>query len=1467
MAKSRNTFQGGMDQDTSKSKYDNTHYYSLTNGKILTEEGLSSGSLENEDGNLLSFSLPDTYGFWKIRFNTPEEPTSGTLDINYNSSVNNTGNVSNIEDLYAAMLVALSGLSSTDYKLVRNGEFIYLIPLTSALTFIFGREGLSDNNGLFEVEPQTGLKIIGWTTLREEVILFTTNDTSTAPSSAGQIWKFSYDPITKIINNIGSNSTLTLSSHLIYNNMLNFSTHWHIGTEAEGHYENSKTGRVYWTDEYNNLRTVNALDPNLLGLSVGDLTINASAAMTMPVLDKVTTGGSLPNGATMQYAYRLFNAGGGTTVFSPVTNPIPLGDFDPLSDTAGNRPWEADGDTKSTGSKSVHYSIRGIDTSYNYIQHIAIQTGNSSSIYMFQEEAVPSDGNLDVVHTDTGDNIPVTKEEFAFLTRTFKRCKTITIKDKRLIAANLDTLDTTLDGWESRAYRFNSVANGKTSLLVDKELSNVTLSAATSPPDYTLVPDEHDAINDYNLEEHLASDGVVNTANQYKFKEDGVTLGGSGLNVSYEFTTQAITLKATVSGAGSNGYAKDGNYNTIHYNRYRSAPYSNSSPIQLNGEDRVGPEEYQSFMSPAVTNTFKGYARGETYRFGIAFYDMSGNPYNTKWIGDIKIPEATEAVGGAYPYRVTTADIAVGNIANGNNPIQGNSIGVQFTIDTSSLLGVVSGYEIVRVKRESQDKTRMGTGVMTNFGLVNGTNYPGRRYKTQTNGFFAAGGVPTGFSVTNFADSDQVEVQGTSSAPTAIINDAPVFSYTSGLKTMAIISPTTIVRKSSKYSYKTGDTVRTLGFYKDLYEAGTIYQKRNADDHNGDPDKLVAGYNVLGREWTTNTNCQETRVIEREEQVEMGSVLTSGSWSGPGDLNANFINASPSTNGEKDPAGVGGQKQVINIPSKFQYYNPNAVVGNSGTSPGMLQREALADSVTNPIVGAVKSYWWREISYDRVIAKQYGGNTYESRSGNEYISTGTFEPLKEYSIGSRTMIAYGGDVFVSMFHYQFFEQNYGSLNQGNFEVNDYKYHLGFAMPCETPINCDYLDAGHYASENDTNWLKGVGSQSSVGEAVYNLGKHYSFENEIKKIFYPKDFIDNNVEEHPHRIWASEPKIDGELLDSWRVWLTNNYTEVEGQYGQINKITTIRDSFLFYQDRAFGTASINDRSVINDENGVALTVGSGGILDDFGYISRNTGTRQKFSVVPTGEAVHHFDGVLKKWFRYGQGAKPLSDVEGLHSHLLSYDGNLLASDRILEGSGVHGVFDKVRNKVYMTFLGAHSSAALPGSDVAPSTEEENFTITYNEALRAYDEFSNCSPSLWLETEGKVLAVARDDETVGTVDPRNKGYLQYEGDKNKFFETVYPTIIEMILVPNADTTNVFDTVSYKSEISINGVDMPNLTWDSIQVVNDHQDSGVITLVPDSNAQRRFRSWRLNIPRDASSPNGDARMRDYFIKVIYS
>ena len=1430
MAKTKNTFIELMDQDTSKSKYKNTKIYKGVNIKVLTEEGLSSGAIENEDGNKLSFEIPDTFPIYKIKYNNISNPTGGTLTFNITdpitglTSIITTTNVDSIDELYTE-IVSVTSIISDDVKIISRGSFIYIICLNNYLSIYNSSGGLSEVTNVPYIDSQSDLKIIGWLTLRDEIVLFTTNETSETPSSAGQFWKFKYDPITKEIDGL-SNGKLSLYDHYIYNGYLNFSTYWHIGTEALGHYENSKVARGYWTDEYNQLRSANMLDPDLFSTDPSQFDIVEGVTHVIPVVNSVRNGGNIPYGACVQYCYRMYTDGGRLSTISPISNPINLAEYDPLDLSIGNRNHESPGELGSAGAnKVIRYTLNNLDSSFSYIEHIAIVTSDTggTDIYKFAEEEIPADGNLTVTHSDKLLNIPLTPLELSTLTRTFTKCKTITIKDKRLIAANLSTTSIELDDYDSRAYRFNSSRIAK---LLDNEISTINLDDTFSNVDYTIVPEDFDCINPYNKAD------IPSNTNRYKYQSDGVTLGGEGLNIKYKIINKEIPIRSRISGL-SGGLPSNGEYDIFTIGRVNDAPiYNNSNFKTLNDENRIHQSSRQNFKSPLICGAYTGYARGEVYRFGIVFYDKQGNPLNVKWIGDIRLPEAYEDSGtnGITKHNVLSGGwININGKYSNDAPIIGKSLGVEFEVNIEPIKNLISGYEIVRVKRDESNKTRLGTGLLTHF-----TNQFGTSLRD-------AGGIPLPSLIDSYTN---VGVAGNVGQIWGLPFEPSVTSDTNSLKTALIISPTSLLRNQTSYTYKSGlDKIRTIGFYKDLRgtetspTGATNYETGGFMAINSSLSNKSQAYNlILGFEWYPATSSTaEVKDITQEDVFSGESYLRnfkySASLSFPGDT---FINMSGSFDSSpiRFPAGIGDDKQIMDIDSIFSYYTPTQI---ADARQGFITNPPLPSNVGNISADT----WWREVSYERSLLNQYGGNTNEARSRNAYISTGSYKPIYEDSNDININTVFGGDVYITQFNYQ-----YLSFNEGNSIVpqSAAKKHMGISFPCETPINTEYQVEGCYGDKTTRDALSGVNTILLNGKKNYVVPFHYAKQNEVKAIFYPAGFIDRDIVEHPHRIWASERKLDGELLDSWKIWLPNNYTEVDGQYGQINKITTARDIFHFYQDTAFGAASINDRAVMNDEDGVSFTLGSGGILDDYGYISRNTGTRQKFSVVPTGMSIHHYDDILNKWVRYSDGPKPVSDIEGLHSTFRKLNGQFLKSDRTLLGKGIHGMFDKVRNRVHMTFLDAK--------------DDVDYTIIYNENLQGFESFSDCIPSMYLESHGKLLAINPE---------LTKGYVQYEGEKNNFFGTVYPSVIELILNPAQDMTAIFDNIEYKGEISINDIDQSNLTLDSLQVINDHQDTGVISLVPDANIKRRFRSWRTTFPRDITSPNQDARMRDYFVKLI--
>jgi len=1479
----RNTYIDGMDKDSSKSKYSNTRYLRGSNIKLITEDGLSTGNIENEDGNKFLFKLPTIYPVYRIYYTDIENPVLDTLSITYIDPITNISTNVNcigtsLEDLFESISANLNPLiEAKKIKLIHSISHITLV-LYDEYVNIFNSLQSTNHITVEQIlDKLSNLKIIGGAYLREEIVIFSTSSDDETPSGTdGQIWKFAFNNNITDIENING-SKLDSYYHLIYNGKLNFSTYWHIGREAIGHYENSKTGRVYWTDEYNQLRTANLLDPNLLGVLPNTFNIMSNYNTSLPVIKNFGTG-SVMGGSVVQYCYRLAKTGGQYTSVSPLTNPCPLLNTNHVGNDNFLQRWGAQ---PGVYGHSITYEITGIDTNYNVIEHIAVVTENNNlSIYIFKIESVPQDGNLIVIHSDKGENIPLTVEEFSFINRGFKRCKTITIKDKRLIAANLDMLDTIVDNFDVRAYRFNPARLSK---ITDNERTDIDFNGVdfkytnNASLDWTDIPKDYDAINPYNK----------NSSSNYRFQADGITLGGEGPNVKYKFSIRNFEAKDRINGLDGLAAGKGEGYIVAGSRRIHTGDVSGHI---LNGKEVLVPGEFFTYKSASVCVNFTGYSRGETYRFGVTFFDKAGNPFNTKWIGDIKFPEHLD-------YQTNSAN----NFGLGfttNNKIYSKILGIDFDINISDIKDYISGFEIVRVRRTISNRTRLGTGILVPFTdgvtnpVPNKSRYNLDGYTTLEKSYLSSSDKKY------FALADHPAIQGT------YIKENTSRMY-------AFISPiTTSNQFIYEFNIQDKDRVKTIDFQNYIYQGGKNYFNVNNRTNNGSGDYpergTIANEICLpnqqdGNLIINNPNYVESKKVTKGTVLDPATMLNPATFPGmmPGFHYFNGCSVAFKGSGDTDVgfSGFGERKAILELENNFKYFDGN------GTEAGASNQHMITQ--------------WRMVSYERDLISQYGGNTFESRSSNEYISTGSFKFIKETSQDVHTIQVYGGDVYVQYYPHNYFyhayTQNASGIGidagqNGNQRVGRSRYNLGVGFLCESPLNVEIQSNFNYSSNIYKDWFAGV-----LGNALFYLQgprttymfTQYRKQNDSKLIHFAKGFLDDFVDEFPHRIWASDKKIDGELFDNWKLFRPNNFAEVEGMYGEINKIITERDDLLFYQDTALGKFSLNDRTTIPSSDGTVLVLGKGGILDYYNYLSRRTGTKHKFSVVPSSTGIHHYDSNLKKWFLLKEGINPLNDIKGLNSVFKEFDGNLIFDDRLLKRNGVHGIYDRVRNKVYMTFLNTRYSVTNSGLFIPPIEEatppresgsigtstgstdpiSENinvlqpqpgsnidytnitpvpkdnlsnidYTISYNELLEKFESEHDFKPSLYLENSGHLLSTSEDNLSL---------WEHYKGLKNSYYGDEYVSTLELIVNPDGDITKIFDGIEFKSEMYINDIDSFNNSIDNIQILNDHQDSGVIPLIVDGNLKRKFRTWRLNVFRDKTNSSREPRIRDYYMKII--
>ena len=1554
-----NGFTGGMSQDISKFKFDKQKYYFAQNIHVITEGGLSTGSIENIKGTRKDFVLPDLTSY------TYTEPDGNTVTV-----------------------PALSNL-----------------------------------------------KILGGTSYLSKVIVFSTAEDSGTWYS--QVWMFEYDEESDQIINLAGNSELDPARHLMYNRALDMRPEGRV--QAWCRVESDKFFRVYWTDGgLNNLRSINlAPDPftnypvnleKIQNTPQGTIDIITTATLRVPQLDAIYTG-NLPNGRIC-YFYRMISRDGAITTYSPTSDLIDLnagniyGDITEYPETyLETRTTQVDEkdrleNIELNSEKAVKIRIENLDRNYDYIQvgYIIYKEQELAELFLFPEQPYnKNDLSFEFIHDGNEEQVyPLTLEEFTAISNTFEKPKVLTPKNNWLFVANTQAsyfdvhdIEPTFD---SRAYRFNQAG---VCALYDTAGPSTTFNA----PNWPAYGDELDAINPDQL---VYNRQGTNTA----------IIGGEGPVVKYRFS----------------------NYSMLADKGFKySSWYHNGTTSLLNGgrDFKLGPPfinasvdatSYDDLRSPFKSTAWATHARGEIYRYGLVFTDKQGRESYVEWVGDIKMPDYD-----AYPISTFTT--------NNDGELYVNSLGIEFTIDLSNhptLFNHIQHVKIVRVKRDEQDMTRLGTGVTGGFCKWEGYNLTyddiidafckflaayivdqvikkitangdsiltvvlGAAWATIKNNIANAvadilkavltsatpvlwkvnqddysikmliragvaaisglipgiGGVLNvlfGNQITEYiydkvSDIFKVKVAGIGEKVYALhnwnfhgqslgvippptpqeIQEALYGKYSSiaGKDFGYVISP---VHQFDRYNYVYGDKVRVIGTFDndtqlDYKKIVQVYHRNTETGIFNRTHSTAALRRWYNGDYSGDTRVGQSRTIDLQKTLDVGEMIYPNLGSDlPDAIIANChiaIRERYTDQGEdwgglaamsrgRKVMGIGDKKHLIKVDSAFP-----TVQGNTGYID--LDQQDVYSSSKNIFNGITRDYFYQNkvgnaglpmtvnntfssttpapapiglkeprvldgpgdymISYERELVKQYGGNDYVARTINTYEEVLTVDK-NAFTSSVAVIQCFRGDAYVGLYdavNYNYYFEQYPGYDP----AIDSKKSLAEIFPAEAPFNFNLREGKHFAISQNVADLnntekaikrklrrakrkaKRLGIDMNVAmdfiipkrflydeftyDAVYHQSKSF-------KKYYPKPAIDISTTTTTNRIWRSQPKIDGELIDSWRVFKPVDYIEVEGVYGPINNLITFRDQLLFYQTNAIGTAITNERSAVTDSNGQLLQMATSQPFSHWQYLSTETGSSHRFGVVPTNSTVYHVDSLRKKIFKFEGGFNPISDEEQLQSLLRSTcQGNIVSYDQTLGHSqilnypiGVHGEYFPQYNRVLFTFLNNNNGV------------QSNLTLGYNQMLQAFETSYSFTPGLYLKTASRLI----------TADPANPadGYTLFTGNWGEIFGTYtdsYITIINNGERPY-DVKTFNNLILYSEVYDSLGANLPLETISSYRIENDYQDTGTIALIPSTAASntlnnliiRQERKWFVKLDTATGASENTtipARMRDFYAKI---
>lgn len=1412
MSLARNTFTGGLNQDIAKTRMSSESYLDANNMRLLTDFGSSTGQLQNVRGNTLGFTIPDLPIVYKISVDTTGPYAAGTLEINGETSVGNFTPSANStgQDIYNFIDSDINFTSfGTDYNVAVGLTYIIIYSQTVDTAPVFNGTGLTVST---HVTAQANLIPIGFVTLRDDIYIYTTNNNTDNPgghnpdlasdaTSTGQIWKMIYDE-----------ADYTATLELKYNGYLDMSVQYPIPTTATvGVYETTAIQRIYWTDFFTPLRSLNMADVNIMAINPAYIDVNPPAKYSIPLLDEIQDGGSLDVGC-YQVSFVLRNTGGATTTYSELSNPVFIVEESESTSTGGANFKRYIGNViNTTTNKAIAWRFEDLDTNFNIISIIVVKRDTLSGnvqVMQIAEEPIPADGELTFVYTGDEDIVQIDLDAFISVSTAFTHCKTIRQKDNRLFVGNVKNLYSDLD-YDARAYSFDATPGAPPAFDIIE--NGVTNTYTTS--NWTTIAEESDAINpDFSV---------------WRFQSDGATLGGEGPNTKYSYGVLAVKADSTLINATP---ASGSDF------RHTNPEYANTQlTLDVQRIDNTSDQLYNKFAINSdikygyYSGLLKGYQPGEVYRFGIQFFDKRKNPKFVKWIADIKMPHLHETIpAGNMIYEDGTAspctEFVPSFTANksGSSECFVNQLFVKFEINIpAALTTLISGYSIVRLERTEEDRTILGSGILNQVYDDGGTLWLPDLQEVET-----GGPCDPAYPYLNIAANGTSGVLQTArytfDCPEFLLGNYP--GYQSG-------DEIRVVGRFNAAGYG-GDITIDLG--TEPYRLSKLYDK----DLNVDPENAANQFAISQAGW-----CDFG-----------GTYGFSGGY--------NYRNYTRTTNADESDM-LGSKTLCVELSS---------ALGHATTY-------AIARTDNKKLL----------VFYVRPNTNQYGGNTYSARSRNEYILCSHFRPIDEsVTTITDTPMIFGGDVFSQIYDNQKGIKNWGQpLSDGTTRTQytggsvcaaaDWKKSITFFFPCYSSHNTG-LRHGNYVNHN----LDDDDGNLASGYETHEYNLVYSCENNIKK-YYPKPTEFVVISEFDNRIYYSEVKINGETTDSWGQYPVNNFYDVDGVYGPINALEILNEHMICFQEKAVSRLLINPVSMQSDSTGTEVVTGRGATLTKHIYITTDFGTRHQHSVIKTPRAIYFIDALSKSMYSVSQdGAVSISEVKGMSSwfrknlkELVLTRDNPIYVDGSNARAGITGAYHRRYNEVLYTIHDRYSIPAGGGLFIEVVIAK---TLCFNELTGTFTSFYSFAPYQYIYDSRFLASFNPANYQLNAIADQQELWIHDNNSEyGKFYGAYFDSTIKVLVNPMPNVHKIFDNLHLQTEVATindqtqtdtgSGVTPVHETFNTLQVTNDYQDTGAITLTLNSNLVRRHRYWKTYIPNDttnASYSSFKPRIRDFYAAV---
>jgi hypothetical protein len=402
----------------------------------------------------------------------------------------------------------------------------------------------------------------------------------------------------------------------------------------------------------------------------------------------------------------------------------------------------------------------------------------------------------------------------------------------------------------------------------------------------------------------------------------------------------------------------------------------------------------------------------------------------------------------------------------------------------------------------------------------------------------------------------------------------------------------------------------------------------------------------------------------------------------------------------------------------------------------------------------------------------YGGRTEFAYASNEYIPLSDVIPVTKELVVSQIFYV-EGDSYCSLYlrnkssyrgsqtpvsigmHWDNFPGHGGNEDERRYQYNKYNAWC-YSVVLESTIEPRLANSEEFylfSSSIDFKY-----------EELYNSG--YLQENDLRKsIPVPYDFKDepilNNV------IAVSNTKLNGDSIDAWSKFSTNEFYELDKNKGSVLNIIKYKDEIYAVQGLQTSKILIDERSFITpDKGGSAIQIAQGDGKSISGHeVLSDYGTSFRRAIIESPFGFVFYDDLKKEIVKI---VKPLLVDNFLALEIL----RMFKDNDVVSAEGYYDDEFKETNIRFRT------------------KNDINFVVSYNELLEVFNGKIEYNNDLYFMFQNKVIAPYESSQKLGELNSGNELEL-FESQKNlklkvisapDFFETKINKGLGVILSTN-------------------------------------------------------------------------------------